>query len=168
MGAEEQEMRPHRHSSADVPIGVLMAPHLHMLVGTWLLGTPRRWVSGATLPRFPHHSLTRFAAAKEPSQQAQGCSATEHCLAGCRTAALLCHTGKREAQEKKKIKLLLEGERLLLFLRSSVGCAALRAPARPWRLHRAAAQDGVEVSTGCGAAGLFLIEVFINHIQDNR
>lgn len=78
-------------------------------------------------------------------------------------------TREREKhREKKKIKLLLEGERLLLFLRSSVGCAALRAPARPWRLHRAAVQDGVEVSVGCGAAGLFLIEVFINHIQDNR
>lgn len=68
--AEEQKVQ-HCCSSADITTRVLAATDLHLLIGTLLLGSPKWQVLGVTSPHFPLQP--RFTAAKEPSQQVQGC-----------------------------------------------------------------------------------------------
>lgn len=102
--------------------------------------------SRCSSPHFPHHSLTRFPAAKRPSQQAQGCSATENCLVGYRMAVLLCQAQERRKYRKNQT-LAGRGEAAALPEVHGGSCCS-QGLISPWRLLTEVLQDEGEVLQG--------------------
>lgn len=114
-------------------------PHCYWLpsaLGTLPLGQPKWQIWSIISPHFPLQSP--FTAAKEPSQQVQGCWATAQCVAG---GMHLTATQRKEKTYRKNQTSARKGEAPALpelLGGPCLGLAACRTWIRPWL----AAQSG--------------------------
>lgn len=111
--------------SADVATRMLPATDLRLLIGILLPGQPKQQVLGVTSPHF--FSSAQVYCCKKAFSASTGLLSNRVLPGGLHLTA----THRKETKYRKKIKLLLEEERLLLFLRSSVGSAWVLLPAGP-------------------------------------
>lgn len=135
--------------SADVATRMLPATDLRLLIGIFLPGQPKRQVLGVTSPHFFLFSpglllqkslLSKYGVAE---QQSIAWRVASH-----------CHAQKRNKIQEKNQTFAGRGEAPALpevLSGLCLGLAACGARIRPWLPHRAASQDRVEVSSGCGA-----------------
>ena len=135
-------------SSADTATRVLAATDLHLLTGTLLPG-PKQQVSGHVIFLFsPGLLLQKSLLSKYGVAEQQSIA---WWVAG---GLHLTATHRKEKKYRKNQTFAGRGEAPALpevLGGPCLGLAACRARIRPWLPQRAALQDRVEVSSGCGA-----------------
>lgn len=131
--AEEQKVQ-YCCSSANSATRVLSATDLHLLIGTLLLGQPKRQVSGVTSPITSFSSSAQAYFCKRALSASTGLLSNRVLPGGLREGCISLPRSEKK-QNTGKIKLFPEEERLLFFLTSPVGPAWVLLPAGPgWDL----------------------------------
>lgn len=119
-----------------------------------------------------HHLLFLLIPGLQKSLLSKDGVAEQQGIAGRDAGGLhLTATHRKETIDRKNQSFAGRGEAPALpeaLSNPSLGHAACRAQIRPWLPHRAALQDRVEISSGCGATTIILNSILINHIQDNH
>lgn len=135
--------------SADVATRMLPATDLRLLIGILLPGQPKRQVLGVTSPHF--FSSAQVYCCKKAFSASTGLLSNRVLPGGLHLTA----THRKETKYRKKNQTFAgRGEAPALpevLSGLCLGLAACGARIRPWLPHRAASQDRVEVSSGCGA-----------------
>lgn len=123
--AEDQEVQC-CCSSADTATKVFAVIDLHLLMGILLLGQPKQQVLGVTSSQ----SSSSAQVCKRAFSASMGLLSNRVLLGGLWEGCTSLPRTERK-QQTGKIKVLLEEERLLLFLRFSVSLAWVLLPAGP-------------------------------------